>query len=291
MARRRAPTFEDLREEYTELLATMEVRHTWVARINRQAELIYRNRDRYETISAETGVPWDVIGLAHLRESGCNFSKHLHNGDPLTARTRRDPAGHPRVGRPPFTFEESAADAVQLKGWHTLAPEEWTPERKLYELERFNGWGYRGRHPSPYVWSGTTHYTRGKYVRDHVYDPTFVDEQVGIAPVLVRLQEMNATDATRREESTDLSYSSKMTMARRVKQVVVGYWTTLASYLTFDNTMIAIGIVGGLGLLGLLVYFLMGWFQKKTREDYRKGRYHPGRTGGAATGDGYDLAS
>ena len=39
----------------------------------------------------------------------------------------------------------------------------------LFRLEAYNGSGYRDKHPdvkTPYLWSFSNHYTRGKYVAD-----------------------------------------------------------------------------------------------------------------------------
>jgi hypothetical protein len=55
---------------------------------------------------------------------------------------------------------------------------------KLYTIEKFNGLGYEKVKPkinSPYLWNGSNHYTRGKYVRDGVYDPNKMDKQCGVA--------------------------------------------------------------------------------------------------------------
>ena len=47
--------------------------------------------------------------------------------------------------------------------------------------ERYNGLGYRNKGlPSPYVWAGTDKYTSGKYVADGVFDPNYVDQQLGV---------------------------------------------------------------------------------------------------------------
>ena len=72
-------------------------------------------RARYASVSAQTGVPWWVIGLIHMMEAGQSFRCHLHNGDPLTARTVQVPAGRPKTGQPPFIWEESAADALLVE--------------------------------------------------------------------------------------------------------------------------------------------------------------------------------
>ena len=85
-------------------------------------------------------------------ESSLNFKRHLHNGDPLTARTVHVPSGRPRQGDPPFTWEQSAADALTLRN---LGPRtDWSLSGTLYALEGYNGWGYRRYHPevfSPYL--------------------------------------------------------------------------------------------------------------------------------------------
>jgi len=49
----------------------------------------------------------------HYRESGNDFSRHLHNGESLKNFTRKVPAHRPYVLHgPPFKFEESAVDAL-----------------------------------------------------------------------------------------------------------------------------------------------------------------------------------
>ncbi len=56
-------------------------------------------------------------------------------------------------------------------------------------LERYNGLGYYHKGlPSPYVWSGTDQYVKGKYVADGVFDPNAVDSQLGCAGLLLTMQ-------------------------------------------------------------------------------------------------------
>src|SRR5207344_1050510 len=64
--------------------------------------------------------------------------------------------------------------------------------------ESYNGMGYRRFHPevkTPYLWSFTHHYTRGKYVADGTWSPTTVSKQVGAAALLRRLAERGAMSA------------------------------------------------------------------------------------------------
>ncbi len=187
MATTRRFDFRALAPDYARLWATMEIRPGWRRAAAEGAARIAGARARYEGVGGPAGVPWFVIGLLHLMESGGRFTRHLHNGDPLAARTVNVPAGRPRRGTPPFTWQESAADAIAMKRLGEI--EAWTAERLAFEFERFNGFGYRTRArppiPSPYLWSGSNHYAKGKFVRDGVYDPNALSWQAG-AMVLLR---------------------------------------------------------------------------------------------------------
>lgn len=146
---------------------------------------IIADRERYETAARAIGHEelWPLIGAIHNRESSRSFSTHLHNGDSLKGYTTHVPAGRPQVGHgPPFSWEESAQDALELKGWDKI--ESWPLERWLYEAERYNGWGYLSKINSPYLWAGTTLQQRGKYVADGVYDSGHWDTQLGIVAIL-----------------------------------------------------------------------------------------------------------
>jgi lysozyme family protein len=181
-------TFETLYPEIHEQWTTMRVTRL-ASQISSEANLLYRNRGMYQKLSGETGVPWEMIAIIHLREAGGQdvgrWQCVLHNGERIVGSGRRTTLV-PR-GRGPFSsFEEAAVDALRLEG--LLSKRDWTPERILFHLEPYNGWGYRNKGlPSPYIWSGTQHYTRGKYVGDGVFDPNAVDQQCGCAPVLHEL--------------------------------------------------------------------------------------------------------
>ena len=146
------------------------------------------SRPRYEKVGKALGIPWYVVGIIHSLEASGNFTRHLHNGDPLTARTTHVPAGRPKTGKPPFTWEQSAIDA--LRGQGLAAWKDWSVPGTLFQLEGYNGFGYRDHHPtvpSPYLWSFSNHYTRGKYVADGHFSPTAVSQQCGAALLLKRL--------------------------------------------------------------------------------------------------------
>lgn len=146
---------------------------------------IKANKARYMLIERATDVPWQVVGVIHALECGLDFGRHLHNGDPLTMRTVRVPRGRPKYGKPPFKWEESAIDSLAFDKLAWL--DSWSLEETLDRLERYNGLGYRKYHPetkSPYLWSGTQHYVKGKYASDGKYDSNLVSKQVGAAVLL-----------------------------------------------------------------------------------------------------------
>jgi lysozyme family protein len=131
-----------------------------------------------------------VISVLHNLEASGDFSRHLHNGDPLTARTVHVPAGRPRSGQPPFSWQESAVDALEYDGLTSVT--DWSIEHLAYLFEGFNGWGYRLYHPhvkSPYLWSFSNHYTRGKYVGDGKWSETAVSQQCGAMVLLKRIEQ------------------------------------------------------------------------------------------------------
>lgn len=178
------PTFDDLRGEYAQLWASTEIRPERDGQARRAAAKVIAGRAHYEAVGGALGVPWYFIGLAHMRESYCSFGTHLHNGDSLSARTYHVPAGRPAKGSPPFSWDESAIDALQIKGLQNVG--DWPIERVCYELERFNGFGYRrpGRGLSPYLWADTNHYQAGKFIADGKYSSGAVDRQDGCMAVL-----------------------------------------------------------------------------------------------------------
>lgn len=184
-----------LGEEYSRLFRTCVIGARHSLALERRIVRLLQTRARYEVVAAGTNVPWPFVAAVHVLESGQDFRTHLHNGDPLRERTVRVPAGRPR-GTPPFAWEDSAVDALRLQSLHRVR--DWSLPSMLYRLEKYNGFGYRLHHPevkSPYLWGGSNHYTRGKFVRDGVWDANAVSTQLGAAVLLRRLAELGHFDA------------------------------------------------------------------------------------------------
>lgn len=183
-----------LRKEYEQLFNSCLINPAKFDDVNRLVESLYSHRDQYQDVAEKMGIPWAFIAVVHNMESSQNFKKHLHNGDPLSARTVQVPKGRP-LGQPPFTWETSAVDALNLRKLD--ARTDWTLPGTLYELELFNGIGYRLYHPhvlSPYLWSFSNHYQSGKYVSDGTWSDSAKSAQCGAAVLLRRMAENGYID-------------------------------------------------------------------------------------------------
>jgi len=145
---------------------------------------------RYQAVSAQTGVPWAVIAVIHEREASQSWTANIAQGDPWKSVSWHVPAG-----RGPFeSWDEAAVDALVNCPPFAAKNTDWTIGGTLTLLERYNGLGYasKGR-PSPYIWSGTDKYVSGKYVRDGVYDPSAVDQQLGCAGLLKAMMALDSS--------------------------------------------------------------------------------------------------
>lgn len=187
-------TFGDLSDEYIRFFRAAAYKGPeQKAAARKFAETAIANKQRYAAVGDPLGIPWWFIAGVHLLESTYSFTTHLHNGDSLKAKTHRVPAGRPKTGTPPFTWEFSATDALVREKLHNL--KDWSLPRALYRWEVYNGTGYRKRGiPTPYLWSYSTIYDKGKYVGDGVFDPNKVSQQCGAAVLLMALVELGAVD-------------------------------------------------------------------------------------------------
>jgi lysozyme family protein len=179
-------TYAATQKGYANLWSRIQIKDKKAA--DRFAKVIIAAEARYKQTEKATGVPWFFIGALHMRESSCNFSGVLHNGEHIIGtgkKTRLVPAG-----RGPFkTWEAAAIDALKLKNLHKIA--QWDVARMGFEAERFNGLGYTKKGTnSPYLWAGSNLQQPGKYVADHVWDAKATDTQLGVMTVLKRLCEL-----------------------------------------------------------------------------------------------------
>lgn len=183
----KAPLHADLAPEYTRRFLQLMPEAGRVKEIDATIARIMAFKTRYESVANKLPrPPWYVIALIHMREADLNFHCHLHNGDPLTARTVHEPPGRPLTGAPIFRWEDSAWDALRYDHLDKL------PYGSIadicWALEDYNGWGYRGHQcPAPYLWAASDQYARGKFVADGVFNTVAVDGQLGAITVLKRM--------------------------------------------------------------------------------------------------------
>lgn len=173
--------------QYLENYTTASVDSHRLLEVKAVCKQIKANKDKYETVSTKTGIPWDVIACIHYRESSLDFRCVLHNGERIIGTNKKTKLVPSGCG--PFkTWEEAAIHALMLKKY--LFPSEWTIEKQLAFIESFNGLGYKKRGElSPYVWAATNkHDETGKYVADGRYDANAIEKQLGAVAILKTLR-------------------------------------------------------------------------------------------------------
>lgn len=171
---------------------------SWEAAFTKTAKMMLEpgNRFRYQKVSDMTKgrVPWWFIAITHHLECGVDkngqprWDRSLAQGDPWNKKSIHVPAN-----RGPFnSWEDAAYDALVNCPPYAARNTDWSVGGSLAYLEKYNGLGYyRKNVPSPYIWSGTNQYAKGKYVADSVYDPNAVSKQLGCAGLLMKMGVFN----------------------------------------------------------------------------------------------------
>ena len=193
----KAPRFEDIKDQLSGWWANCRITRNKQT-IEQTAKRLYSKKTEfYDPVERDTGVPWWMVAVIDQRESGARGGV-LHNGEFIIGKgrkTRLVPAG-----RGPFsTWHQAAVDALTMPGKRLdkVGKDNWSIELALYHMEAFNGWGYRQYRPntpSPYIWSCTNIYDnspRGKYVADGKWKAGVLDTQIGCAPLLKALLELD----------------------------------------------------------------------------------------------------
>ena len=188
---------ETLAKSYIDKYNTLVLSKKFTNEANNFLIKVLANKQVYLDIQQATGVPWYFTATLHMRESGCSYARHMHNGDPLAAKTYHEPPGYPKA--PPangkfYTFLESAIDSFQYQGFNKK--KDWSLAKMIYLLEVYNGKGYLSNNLiNPYLWSGTQYYSTGKFIEvkqsngkfKGVYKSNLVDAQLGAVPFLKML--------------------------------------------------------------------------------------------------------
>lgn len=229
-------TFEKYDAEHQKLWDTMKIIRD-AAQLDAMARKVKQYWSAYQAVEKATGVPAALVAVIHIREGGLQdvgvFAKCLHNGQSWKRKTTIEPIGH----GPWKSWHEAAVHALELKKFNTISG--WTPAKMLSAAEPYNGYGYRLKGlRSPYLWASTNHQQRGKYIRDHVFDASVMDSQMGVAAML-----------------RFLGVGSKSTSIPKVlKQEGTIVTSTITLAMVFQQYIIPIAIFGAIALGTLWMY-------------------------------------
>lgn len=183
------------------------------------AKRLVAYKSRYQIVEKRTGVPWFIIAVIHERETSQRWDRSIAQGDPWDKVSTHVPAG-----RGPFqNWEDAAFDALVNCAPHAARWKDWTAGGALTLLEEYNGLGYANRGlPSPYIWSGTDQYIKGKYIADGVFDQNAVDNQLGCAGLIMAMREADQTISFAGEDTPKADNVSAKHIAAGSAGVVTG---------------------------------------------------------------------
>jgi lysozyme family protein len=180
---------------------TMVVHPNRIPELDKTAARLFSSKDRYVEVESRLTAlgyycPWWFTAITSEREYGGppHWDRQLSQGDPLSRVSWNVPAGRgPFHG--PDAWLRGCLDALIDCAPHTARDNhDWTPGGVATAFGDFNGEGYAMRGlPSPYEWSGSDQYVKGKFTRDHYFDPNVVDVQEGCMPLLSRLMKLDPT--------------------------------------------------------------------------------------------------
>lgn len=212
-----------------------------------------------DEVHKQTGhrFPWWFIPLVHERECVrgvdnwlCNIAQGCKYAVKCNIIPHSGPFG---------TFFQAAVDALIVQAPHAGKWTNWSGGGALTIAEAYNGLGYaRMGRPSPYIWSGTDQYVRGKYVSDGKYDANKVDTQLGVAVALQALIDLDPSiqldgdlpnqEVTPRKAETATTASGMSSAAASIK--LFGSYYILSWW---DVTGIVFGAVA---VVGTIIYFI-----------------------------------
>lgn len=189
------PSDGELIQRYSAAWSVMKINPARIAEADAVCNLLITGRDRFQSLSTLTHVPWAIIGIIGYREYGLHYDpphpptlewgKSLAQGDPWVNKSIHEPKG-----RGPFkSWEEAGYDALVNCAPYAAKWRDWSPGGSLAILVKYNGLGYDERGLiSPYIMAGTDQYIKGKYDQDDHYDPFLVDKELGCAVLISRME-------------------------------------------------------------------------------------------------------
>jgi lysozyme family protein len=211
---------------------------------------------RYQDIERATAVPWFIVAVIHEREASQDFSKSIAQGDPWDKVSTHEPRG-----RGPFaSFEDAAYDALVNCAPYAAHWSDWSAGGGLTLLELYNGLVYANHgEPSPYVWSGTDQYLKGKVLVDHGPIEPVVDKQLGCAGLILAMQAIDVSivfgappaNAPRAKLTDPIKGGAAISSA-----AAAGAAASQAGFPLWQCALVA-------GLIALIVFAVWYWRQQK----------------------------
>lgn len=272
--------YDRYKQGYVDIIDKLVINRNRIGTVDTVARKIIALKDRYTAVSRlVNNIPWQFIAVIHHLEANNNFNLHLHNGDPLTGKTYNVPAGRIPHVDPPYTFEQSAQDALTMYGYNRNT--DWSLSKMAYLFEAYNGFGYRHRGiNSPYLWSFSNAYTTGKFVSDGVYDAGATSSQIGAMVLLNRIIALDATDYQ------VITSSRKLTFGARLHAAIAAVFATYFGSVQLDLIPTYVQQFKLLGFTaiewtttlalcaGFLGYVVV---ERLSQQDARQGRYIPSK--------------
>jgi lysozyme family protein len=181
--------FEKLEANYEHLASIAVIKPEREPELQRVVErTLLPEKLLYQRVEGLVHIPAAALMALAMREMSGNTHCYLGNGQSLKHRTTIVPLNRgPFLQEHPEDFVAGCLDSLHLDGLDQVwtAPGGWSRSRFCYESESWNGWGYRSRGiPSPYVFGATNIQKPGKFPRDHIFDPTLWDPQLGTLAIV-----------------------------------------------------------------------------------------------------------
>ncbi len=133
--------------------------------VKSQLNVLFYNFERFKKLFGKT---WIIKGLIYIREREEKLNSEINEW--LVNQGKRYI----------YELEDDLVNIINERVKIT----KWDIFEMLFEAEKFNGFGYRSPEvniKSPYLWSGTNLYERGKFSVDGKFDKKIIDKQSGIA--------------------------------------------------------------------------------------------------------------
>jgi lysozyme family protein len=245
--------FEKHAPEMQKLWDTMRIIQD-ASSLHNTATKIKQYQHVYEAVEKVTGVPWQLVACKHVREAGSAdigvWKGVLHNGQKIVGTNKKTtivPKGMGPFNKYPTDLEnwkDAAVHALKRMGFDKVT--DWTPGKMCAAAETFNGYGYRNKGlRSPYVWGSTNHEQLGKYIRDHVFDPSVEDTQVGVAALLKFLGVGQKSSVAKTVTKTTVGG----TAAGGAVVASVSYWDQLKEFVINHQMELALGTLATIALV------------------------------------------